>query len=130
MAARAIVDIDVAVAAEAVEVERTRTCRLDRCHNFILIALHPRRLYCCNTHGVLDRVRRHRSKRQKAIDATTPYLVTAIQCPIDGRFFPIEMYERKRGRRQKYDCDSCCEIARQLREHDRETKSQAKEKTG
>ncbi len=86
-----------------------RICDLEDCDNFIPSDSSPKRKYCCDGHGSLARLRKHRSSKVNEV----PYIVVANVCPIDGRIFPTEMYSR--GRPKKYDCKSCSEIARQLR---------------
>lgn len=81
----------------------------------------PRRVYCSDPHALLARVRRHRRKVTEA----TPFLITAVQCPVDGTYFAVDLHSKRERHGKKYDCSSCREIARQLREHDREMKEKS-----
>lgn len=89
-----------------------RRCALPDCDRRLPAKSTQRRLYCCDAHCSLARMRRRRAR----IAANTPVLFTGAICPVDGRVFAVELFVRRRGRPRRYDCDVCREIARQLRE--------------
>jgi len=90
---------------------KIRICELDDCDNIIDQSANPKKRFCCIEHGSLFRVRKKRSKENKK---EKPYIITGITCPVDGKVFPVNLYNKK-GRPKKYDCKVCCEIARQLK---------------
>jgi len=88
-----------------------RICELDDCDVLIDVSSNPKKRFCCKEHGSLNRVRMQRSKNKLK---AKPYIITGITCPVDGKVFPVKMFN-KRGRPKKYDCDKCREIAKQIR---------------
>lgn len=87
-----------------------RFCALEECNKDIS-ELHFNTKYCCKSHSNLHRIRKFRKKNKEA----TPYITTGEICPIDGRVFPVELFN-KPGRPKKYDCISCSNIAKKIRE--------------
>jgi hypothetical protein len=90
---------------------KIRVCELDDCDVIIDIDSNPKKRFCCVEHGSLFRVRKQRLKNKNKVK---PYIITGITCPVDGKVFPVKLYYRI-GRPKKYDCDSCRDIARQIR---------------
>jgi hypothetical protein len=91
-----------------VSVVDVRRCALPGCDASLPSG---RTTYCSNQHTNLARLRKHRAKRR----AAQPYAVEGIVCPVDGTVFLVEVFNRRRGRPRRYDCESCEKIARKIR---------------